>query len=527
MNLNIRLSAKIYILIATAITISLAQYYFYNRGQERQELLQKFFIITSRFKNETAELKYLLLRAAHDGNSELVIKRYNEILKTIGFSLDLYKNADVDFSKKEFVLEQFRQIDSIVQISYENYLNASKTSDAELFRIIDQIESSLKVISGLIVEMVSYTDQQLKINERVNFAFSASSVLITIIILIVIIVPQVSQLENLNLELSSANALRESIQNSSPNSILYIRNQEICIFNKKASEIMHVLTGNEIKTGDVLGKKFISEEIAAEFDKGIKETLKGNLYYGYFTCDINAEKQYYKVLFYPVYDERFKSYGTSIIFSNITNEILTRQRIEKSEKYFKTIIDNSHGIIFTLRDDFSIKFASHLVEKYLKTNPKDLEGASFLSLVKNSDRTKVESFLSRIISTSIEKDNSVQFGLNTKQEDHIFLGKCGIIQLDETRELLLLCIDITSQVQYEQRLHQQNEKLREIAWLQSHVIRRPVANALGICELLLSDDTMIESLENFDKNEFLRLLYKEITLIDEAIHQINEKTREL
>lgn len=526
MNKPIRLSAKIYILIAIAISISLAQYYFYNRGQERQSLLQAFFIITSRFKNETAELKYLLLRAAWDGNNEPVIKRFNETIKTIKFSLNFYGNTDIDFSKKQFVIEQFNQIDSIIQSSYEDYISTSNHSDVKLFKIIDQIESALKTISELIIEMVMYTDQQLKINERVNFAFSASSVLIIIIILVVIIVPQVSQLENLNLELSSANVLRESIQSSSPNGILFIQNNQIKLFNKKAEEIMKTLTGRPIKSGDDPVTNLTSEEIKTEFEKGIKETQKGNLFHGYFTFDFDSVKQYIKVLFYPVFDERIKSYGTSVIFSNITSEVLSQQQIAKSEKYFKTIIDNTHGIIFTLSDDYYIKFASHPVEKYLNANPKDLQGVYFLSLVKESDRKRVEVFLNNVLLNSIVLE-SVQFCLNTEENNAIFLGKCGIIHQENTKELLLLCIDITSQVQYEERLQIQNEKLRDIAWIQSHVIRRPVANALGICELLLNEDLNNESIENFGLREFLKLLHKEISNIDEVIHQINEKTQEL
>jgi PAS domain S-box-containing protein len=48
--------------------------------------------------------------------------------------------------------------------------------------------------------------------------------------------------------------------------------------------------------------------------------------------------------------------------------------------------------------------------------------------------------------------------------------------------------DITDQELYTRKIEQQNETLNQIAWIQSHEVRRPVANILGLTELFDRDD---------------------------------------
>jgi PAS domain S-box-containing protein len=49
--------------------------------------------------------------------------------------------------------------------------------------------------------------------------------------------------------------------------------------------------------------------------------------------------------------------------------------------------------------------------------------------------------------------------------------------------------DITEPQQYLQRIEKQNERFREIAWIQSHRVRAPVASILGLTQLCKLDDS--------------------------------------
>ena len=82
--------------------------------------------------------------------------------------------------------------------------------------------------------------------------------------------------------------------------------------------------------------------------------------------------------------------------------------------------------------------------------------------------------------------------------------------------------DITQRKHFEQRLQQQNEQLKEIAWISSHEIRGPVASILGLISLY--DHKYPEA--PFNKEILLHLL-SVTEQLDKVIHRIVNKTFEV
>jgi PAS domain S-box-containing protein len=77
--------------------------------------------------------------------------------------------------------------------------------------------------------------------------------------------------------------------------------------------------------------------------------------------------------------------------------------------------------------------------------------------------------------------------------------------------------DITKRKQNEEKILKQNEALREIAYLQSHELRKPVASILGLMHLL--------KLESSDPDsDVLRMMEKAVAELDQTIHQIVRNT---
>lgn len=82
--------------------------------------------------------------------------------------------------------------------------------------------------------------------------------------------------------------------------------------------------------------------------------------------------------------------------------------------------------------------------------------------------------------------------------------------------------DISERKKAEQQLREHNEKLSEIAFLQSHIVRRPVANVLGIINLLnISDPTDPSNIE------LIPMLETAAKELDEVIFKIVDKTNEI
>ncbi|WP_224995786.1 PAS domain S-box protein [Cesiribacter sp. SM1] len=90
------------------------------------------------------------------------------------------------------------------------------------------------------------------------------------------------------------------------------------------------------------------------------------------------------------------------------------------------------------------------------------------------------------------------------------------------RARLVLALDINDKLVAEKRILAQNDKLREIAHMQSHNVRRPVASILGLINLFDKRNPANEM--NGIVIEKLDVVCKEL---DQTIHQIVEKTYEL
>ncbi|TAG93253.1 MAG: PAS domain S-box protein [Bacteroidetes bacterium] len=76
--------------------------------------------------------------------------------------------------------------------------------------------------------------------------------------------------------------------------------------------------------------------------------------------------------------------------------------------------------------------------------------------------------------------------------------------------------DITDRKNKEQKLMQQNSTLRQIAWQQSHELRRPVANILGLCDLLKNYENEEEEM----KNKYITYMLEATSELDKIIHKI-------
>jgi light-regulated signal transduction histidine kinase (bacteriophytochrome) len=66
---------------------------------------------------------------------------------------------------------------------------------------------------------------------------------------------------------------------------------------------------------------------------------------------------------------------------------------------------------------------------------------------------------------------------------HVEIHSDTII-IDGKKARLAVINDVTERINYFGAIEKQNEKLREIAWIQSHIVRAPLARMLGIINLV-------------------------------------------
>ncbi|HSI74317.1 MAG TPA: PAS domain S-box protein [Lunatimonas sp.] len=86
---------------------------------------------------------------------------------------------------------------------------------------------------------------------------------------------------------------------------------------------------------------------------------------------------------------------------------------------------------------------------------------------------------------------------------------------------VILAHDITDQVKYIETVEDQNTRLQEIAWMQSHVVRSPLSRLMGLVQ---SMDTLEEDL---GKEALNKMILDSACELDQIIHQIVQKAERI
>lgn len=91
------------------------------------------------------------------------------------------------------------------------------------------------------------------------------------------------------------------------------------------------------------------------------------------------------------------------------------------------------------------------------------------------------------------------------------------IRYQGSEAMLVLANDVTPQLQYIKTIETQNAAFKDITWMQSHVVRAPLARLMGLMELLESSEHPAE------QNDLIKALKISAQELDSVIHSIVRK----
>lgn len=97
----------------------------------------------------------------------------------------------------------------------------------------------------------------------------------------------------------------------------------------------------------------------------------------------------------------------------------------------------------------------------------------------------------------------------------------NVIDYKGNKAQVVLAVDVTDNFTYINAIENQNQKLREISWIQSHVVRAPIARLMGLSELILDKESKTEQLDTL-----LGHIVDSAKELDTIIHDITNKTQE-
>ena len=210
------------------------------------------------------------------------------------------------------------------------------------------------------------------------------------------------------------------------------------------------------------------------------------------------------------------------ITTDITREKELYDAIRNSEQKLLATINNTKDLIWSVNRDLNITYCNTAFQDFfLKKKGVALDAGDYVLGPWNTDP-----FIKRRISeydralngehftTVIEEDFN-----GVKQFNEI--NSSPIIDIEE-KIVGVNCVsrDITDQVNQLKEIRKQNDKLREIAWIQSHKVRGPVTTIMGLLPLFDLDGEANE--HNKDIIEKLRMA---TDALDDVIKEIVSTTK--
>jgi PAS domain S-box-containing protein len=138
------------------------------------------------------------------------------------------------------------------------------------------------------------------------------------------------------------------------------------------------------------------------------------------------------------------------------------------------------------------------------------------------DKDEIWNKLQQILKNPEEDIFETEFRFLRANREIAYVLYKGIFIRDEDKKpirAISAIMDITDMVERNQALEKQKVALQEIAWIQSHVIRAPLANLMSLVELLQHKEDY-----NLDEKDILDKIQTAAENLDEVIRDIIKKT---
>ena len=183
-----------------------------------------------------------------------------------------------------------------------------------------------------------------------------------------------------------------------------------------------------------------------------------------------------------------------------------------SERRFKTLVQEGSDLIAILDTNAVYTYVSPTSKKVLQMEPEEFIGTNAFDYIHPEDREEVYARFMDVMQTSQIKIKPFRF--RNKNGDWRWIESVATNQIQESslKGIVINSRDVTNRIHYLEAIENQNKKLKEIAWNQSHVVRSPVARLMGLIDLIQE-----EQLEGFEKKKVLNSIISSAHEIDKVI----------
>lgn len=300
--------------------------------------------------------------------------------------------------------------------------------------------------------------------------------------------------------------------------------KKLIYFNSSFQKVFEITSKKlNIKISDI----FLSEEEYIKFFEGL---LKGS---GNTLKNYKATMVTYKGIpvhmllsSHPIHNNK-KLQGVLFFASDITDRIKAEEELQVSNERYQIVTKATAEVIWDLDINNGIiswgEGYERLFNYKIKENKTDLDHweqrvhqedidfvrTSFGLHIENNKTRKWE-LEYRYLKSDGSYANILDRGFILRNSTGVAIRMVGAMQ------------DITSTKAYIKKIENQNSTLKEIAWLQSHVVRAPLAKIMSIQNIIKEDSQSLN-----ETKILLEALGDTCTELDEVIRKISRKTENI
>lgn len=208
-----------------------------------------------------------------------------------------------------------------------------------------------------------------------------------------------------------------------------------------------------------------------------------------------------------------------VLLHDVTEKMKAEEATELSEKRFKALVQEGSDLINVLDVNGNYHYASPASLAMIGVNADEITRVNAFEHIHPDDRERVAAELAGIL--EYHRIKMAPFRFRDANGEYRWLESIGTNLLDDPaiQGIVVNSKDITDRVNYIQAIEAQNSRLREIAWVQSHIVRAPLARIMGLIDLVKNykDDYS-------EKMDLLEHILTSAHELDDVIREIVKKT---
>lgn len=318
----------------------------------------------------------------------------------------------------------------------------------------------------------------------------------------------------------SSNYAQMILDNSTDAIVLMGLDYSVLAFNQNLKDTILAYSGKTINIGDDY-REFVTAGDKDVFFELFQKALMGQSIITERIASINSISIWFEYKLNPTYDKDKKLMGVCLRGKNIDARKKMEIALSESEQKFRNLIESAPNAILIVDREGKIIHCNLETENTFGFPREELVNQPVELLVpmhhrKGHDRLLEGYFQAprpmRIgknqVTSAVKKDGTeiqVEVSLNS-------------FVVNQTNYVSAIIVDITEKVLADNKIQKQIFELKEIARIQSHEIRSPLANILGLINLLDSGTTSETT------NEIYSYLKKSAKELDHLVNDIVKRT---